>query len=98
MLEVELQIPDSVESEAVLRIVEQVCASKELTCSLKATLVSYAGSIHWHFRRGKQRGTLEITGWESEQRLWFKVASGRTSEWILKSIPQLKEQIEKLLL
>jgi len=98
MLEVELQIPDSVEAEAVLRIVEQVCASNELTCSLKGTLVSYPGSIHRHFKHGKQRGTLEITWWESEQCLWFKVASGRTSEWILKSIPQLKEQIEKLLL
>ena len=80
MLEVELQIPDSTESEAVLRIVEQVCASNELTCSLKGTLVSYPGSIHWHFKQGKQKGTLEITWWESEQRLWFKVASGRTSE------------------
>ena len=80
MLEVELQIPDSAESEAVLRIVEQVCASNELTCSLKGTLVSYPGSIHWHFKQGKQKGTLEITWWESEQRLWFKVASGRTSE------------------
>jgi hypothetical protein len=98
MIEVELQIPDSVEPEAVLRIVEQICASNELTCSLKGTLVSYPGSIHWHFKQGKQRGTLEITWWESEHRLWFKVASGRTSEWILKSIPQLKEQIEKLLL
>ena len=98
MLEVELQISDSIESEAVLRIVEQVCASNELTCTLKGTLVSYPGSIHWHFKQGKQSGTLEITWWESEHRLWFKVASGRTSEWILKSIPQLKEQIEKLLL
>ena len=98
MIEVELQIPDSVEPEAVLRIVEQVCASHELTCRLKGTLVSYPGSIHWHFKQGKQRGTLEITWWESENRLWFKVASGRTSEWILKSIPQLKEQIEKMFL
>jgi hypothetical protein len=69
MIEVELQIPDSVEPEAVLRIVEEVCASNELTCALKGTLVSYPGSIHWHFKQGKQRGTLEITWWESEHRL-----------------------------
>ena len=98
MIEVELQIPDSVEPAAVPRIVEQVCASNELTCTMKGTLVRYPGSIHWHFKQGKQRGTLEATWWESEHRLWFKVASGRSSEWILKSIPQLKEQIEKLLL
>ena len=98
MLEVELQIPDSVESEAVPGIVEQVCASNELTCTMKGTLVRYPGSIHWHVKQGKERGTLEITWWESGHRLWFKVASGRSSEWILKSISQLKEQIEKLLL
>jgi hypothetical protein len=98
MVEVELQIPKGVASKTVQRIVEEVCASNELTCALKGTLVGYPGSIHWHFKQGKQRGTLEITWWESEHRLWFKVASGRTSEWVLKSIPQLKEQIEKLLL
>jgi hypothetical protein len=98
MLEVELQIPKGIESRTVTGSVEEVCASNELTCALKGTLASYPGSIHWHFKQGKQRGTLEITWWESEHRLWFKVASGRTREWILKSIPQLKEQIEKLLL
>jgi hypothetical protein len=98
MIEVELQISDSFEPEIVLKVVEQVCALNELTCSLRGTLVSYPGSIHWHFKQGKQRGTLEITWWESRNRLWFKVVSGRTSEWIIKSIPQLKEQIENLLL
>jgi hypothetical protein len=98
MIEVELQISDRVEPEIVLRVVEQVCASNELTCSLKGTLVSYPGSVHWHFKQDKQRGILEITWWECEHRLWFKVASGRTSEWIMKRIPRWKEQIENLLL
>lgn len=94
MIEVELQIPDSIEPETVIRAVEQICAFHGLTCTLKGTLVRYPGSIHWHFKRGRQKGTLEIT-WERENRLWFKVADGRTSEWINVSLPQLKEQIEK---
>ena len=98
MIEVELQISDRVEPEIVLRVVEQVCASNELTCSLKGTLASYPGSVHWHFKQDKQRGILEITWWECEHRLWFKVTSGRTSEWIMQRIPRLKEQIENLLL
>jgi hypothetical protein len=69
MIEVELPIPDSVETEAVIRIVEQVCASHDLTCTLKGTLVSYRGSVHWHFKRGRQTGTLEVTWWESKHRL-----------------------------
>src|SRR4030095_7454854 len=98
MIEVELQISDSVDAQAVTRIVEQVCASQGLTATLKGTLVGYPGSIHWHFKLGKQKGVLEITSWESQHRLWFKVASGRTSEWIIQNIPQLKDRIEKLLL
>ena len=98
MIEVDLQIPDSLETEAVIRIVEQVCASNDLTCSRKGTLVSYPESIHWHFKRNGNKGTLEITWWGSEQRLWIKVAKGRTSEWILEMLPQLKEQMENMLL
>ena len=98
MIEVELQIPDSLETESVIRVVEQVCAANELTCRLKGTLVSYPGSIHWHFKRGRQKGTLEISWWESGHRLWFKVANGRAGEWMPERIPQLKEQIEKMFL
>jgi hypothetical protein len=94
MIEFELQIPDSVDPEAVRRIVEQVCASNELTCSLRGALVSYPGSIHWHFKRDQQRGTLEITWRESGHRFWCKVAHGRMGEWIFKGVPRLKEPIE----
>jgi len=98
MLEVELQIPDGVETKTVIRVVEQVCASQDLTCALKGTLVRYPESVHWHFKQGRRKGTLEMTWWESEHRLWFKVAEGRRSKWIDERLPRLKEQIEKSLL
>ena len=94
MIEVDLQIPDSLETEAVIRIVEQVCASNYLTCSRKGTLVSYPGSIHWHFKRNGDKGTLEITWWEVKNRLWFKVAKGRTGDWMAEKIATLKKKIE----
>ena len=98
MVEVELQIPDSVPSEAVIGIVEQVCASHGLTTTRKGTLMSYPQSVHWHYKSGKQKGTLEITWWERQHRLWFKVAEGRVDEWMDQKLPPLKEQIEKSLL
>ena len=97
MIEVELQIPEGVEAEAVSGVVEQVCASHNLTRVLKGTLVSYPGSVHWHFKRDREKGTLEITWWAREHRLWFKVTNGRASPWIDEHLPQLKEQIEKSL-
>ena len=98
MIEVELQIPADVRSFTVVQIVEQVCDENRLICTLKGTLITYPGCVHWHFRQDKQKGTLEITWWESEDRLWFKVAKGRMGGWIEASIAKLKKQIESSLL
>jgi|SRR5687767_5378768 len=95
MIEVELQIADSVNTDTLVKVVEQICIANRLTCILKGTLASYPGSIHWHFKKDRQKGILEITWWETEGRLWFKVAGNRTGHWIEDSIPVLKEQIEK---
>ena len=97
MIEVELQLPDRLASEAVVGAVEQICASHDLICTLKGTLLRYPESVHWHFKRGSEKGTLEITWWESGPRLWFKVADGRTAAWIEERLPELKEKIEKSL-
>jgi hypothetical protein len=97
MIEVELLVPDRVNIDGLVRAVEQICVSNWLTCTLKGTLASYSGCIHWHFKKGKQKGTLEVTWWESKHRLWFKLANGRKGEWIDESMPRLKEQIEKAL-
>ena len=94
MIEVELQIPADANGDSVVKVVEQVCASNNLICVLNGTLASYPGCIHWHYRQGKQKGTLEITWWKDENRLWFKVAKGRTGDWIAEALPKLKEQIE----
>ena len=95
MVEVELQIPGSLDTESVVRIVERVCVDHGLTRTWKGTLVKNPGCTHWHFKKSRQRGTLEITWWESQNRLWFKVAENRTDTWIKESIPLLKEQIER---
>ena len=97
MIEVELQIPADEKSDSVVKVVEQVCNANGLTHTLKGTLASYPGCVHWHFKMSKQKGTLEITWWEDENRLWFKVAKGRTGAWIDEALPKLKKQIESSL-
>ena len=97
MLEVELQIPTDAKSDSVDKFIEQVCSANNLTCTLKGTLASYPGCIHWHFKMGKQKGTLEITWWKSKNRLWFKVAKGRMGDWIDEDLAKLKKQIESSL-
>ena len=97
MIEVDLQIPVDAKRDSVVTAVEQVCTANNLICVLKGTLASYPDCIHWHFRKDKQNGTLEITWWESDNRLWFKVAKGRMGEWITEALPRLKKQIESSL-
>jgi len=97
MIEVELQIPADAKSDAVVKVVEQVCTANDLICALKGTLASYPGSTHWHLKKEREKGTLEITWWESENRLWFKVADGRVGKWIDEILPKLKKEIEKTL-
>jgi hypothetical protein len=97
MIEVQLQIPDGVNTNALVRVIERICIANGLSCTLKGTLAGHPGCVHWHFRKGKQKGILEITWWEMEGRLWFKVAQNRTGEWIEDGILLLKEQIERSL-
>ena len=94
MIEVELQIPADTMGDSVVRVLEQTCIANSLTCARKGTLASYPGSIHWHYKMSKQKGTLEITWWEDENRLWLKVAKSRKGDWINESTAMLKKQIE----
>jgi hypothetical protein len=82
MIEVEVPLPGGARPPSVEQVVEKACIAAGLHPSLKGTLAQYPGSVHWHFKQGGQRGTLELTWWERGNRLWFKVAAGRSSAWI----------------
>ena len=97
MIEIEIPLPDSAFPSRVPRIVESACDEAGLKLTLKSTLATYPGCVHWHYQRGKERGTLEITWWPAKRRLWFKVARNRRGEWIEKAVPQLKRKIESKL-
>jgi hypothetical protein len=97
MIEVEIRIPPTIKPEALIKAVEKTCSDHDLIFTLKDTLAKYPGCVHWHVKRNNQSGTLEITWWEKEHRLWFKVADHRTGTWIGKDMPVLKEKIEHAL-
>lgn len=90
MVEIEIHIPAQASSASIPRRIEQACAAEGLRLTLKDTLAGYPGCVHWHYKKGKERGTLEITWWEAKRRLWFKVAAGRTGEWMEAALEKLK--------
>lgn len=85
----DIPLPADRDLRPVPEMVAAVSAAHGLTLSLQSTLSSYPGSYHWHYRRGRERGTLEITFWPARRRLWLKIAAGRTSAAIAALLPRL---------
>ena len=66
MQNLEVELPAGIDFRLVDGIVEKTCKARGLGVMVKTSLSSYPGSIHWHFHRGAERGTLEVTCWEEE--------------------------------
>src|ERR1700744_6724933 len=81
--------------ESLDQIIDSLCRAHGLSITMKATLAKYPGSIHWHLKRGRERGTLEITLWPRENRLWFSMQDGRQAEWVMESAQQIRNELEK---
>ena len=89
MREIEVMFTGSPES--IPKTVEEICEREGLTLVLKGTLAKYPGCVHWHFKRGRLPGTLEVTWWKS--RLWFKISAGRDAAWMDNVIEKLQMQL-----
>jgi hypothetical protein len=93
MTEVDIPIPPHWGPGSVPRRVERACAAQGLALTLKGTLKKYPGCVHWHFKHGLARGTLEATWWGRERRLWFKIGAGRTGAWMTGAIRRLRQRL-----
>ena len=92
MREIEVPLPLHSPRAAVEQTVERLCGDMGLRISLRGTHTSHPGSLHWHLKRGDERGTLEITFEPRAPRLWLSVHSNREAGWIdemLQSLPDL---------
>lgn len=74
--------------------VEEAAESVGLEVFLDGTLTKYPGSLHWHLRKKKGPGTLEITCWPMSNRLWMQVSGGREAPWIDEVVAQLQKRWE----
>ncbi|HLV98591.1 MAG TPA: hypothetical protein VKT82_07940 [Ktedonobacterales bacterium] len=70
--------------------------SSGLKMRMRGTLHTYPGSLHWHFEKPGERGTLEVTLWPARQRLWLSVQAGRRARWIEDALPHIKAQLEQI--
>jgi len=94
VIEIDVSITRFKNDTQISRRVERAASTENLTLTLKSTLAKYPGCVHWHYKKGKQPGTLEITWFPRERRLWFKIARNRNRAWIEKVTPRLRRLIE----
>jgi hypothetical protein len=94
MQTLEVRLPMGADLMRVETVVEWTCQSRGLTMKVKTSLVSYEGSTHWHFRKGTEKGTLEVTFWKREMRLWLSVHDNRIGGWTTEEMRRLKLALE----
>jgi hypothetical protein len=97
MREIEFVVPRNADLTQSVKLIENICAQHELILSMKGSLAAYPGCIHWHYKRKNQKGTLELTLFAREQRLWAKVQDGRKAPWIDEELPALQLDIQRAL-
>jgi hypothetical protein len=95
MQQVECRIRRGDDLSEAERFIENVCTRRGLQLSRKGSLSTYPGSIHWHYKRTGQTGTLEITLLAEERRIWLQVQAGRRATWIDRELPAIHREIEK---
>jgi hypothetical protein len=97
MREVEFSVPPKCDLKLAERLIEDICARRGLQMAMKGSQSTFPGSIHWHYKRERQKGTLELTLFPAHRRLWAKVAEGRKAAWIDLELPRLRRELEKKL-
>ena len=66
--------------------VEQIAAELGLIVTMRSTLRKCPGSQHWHLKKEKLPGVLEVTIWPAEARAWLSNQSGRQGDWIADAV------------
>jgi hypothetical protein len=94
MREIHFVVPRDADLNAAERLIERICAERGLTLAMKGSLASYPGCVHWHYKRQKRKGTLELTLFARDRRVWAKVQDGRKASWIDEELPGLQAAIE----
>ncbi len=97
MEQIEFNVPARRELKKADALIERVCNAHGLQAAMKATLASYPGSIHWHYKKPNQKGTLELTLLPNARRIWAAVHSNRRAPWIAEALPKIRAEIERAL-
>ena len=97
MRDMSVPVARTVDFITMASVVEGSCDHLGLRQTMKATLRTYPGSVHWHYKWPGLSGTLEVTAWPEERRLWITVQDGRRARWIDEALPALTREMKRRL-
>jgi hypothetical protein len=83
------------DDQSIITSIEKACESAGLVIATKGTLRTYPGSVHWHFKKGAEPGTLEATYVPREGRAWISVQGGRDAPWIDQALPGILRALKQ---
>ena len=93
----EMAVPVGMSLSDAARHIEEAVDRAGLRVSLRGTLAQYPGSLHWHLKRGKEAGTLEITLLNRERYIRFAVHENRAGTWTTDALAQLADTLRERL-
>jgi hypothetical protein len=77
--------------------IEKCARDLGLIETMRGTLAKYPGCMHLHFRKPLVNGTLEVTSWPSNNRLWISVQQGRRAKWLEEAVPSMQRGLQNAL-
>lgn len=69
-------------------------AALQLTATMKGSLKSLDPNIHWHYKKGKEKGTLEITLLTQTNRVVLSCKKNRGGDWIDEAMNELEGRLK----
>ncbi|HUJ51708.1 MAG TPA: hypothetical protein VLW25_15975 [Bryobacteraceae bacterium] len=97
MQQIEFSVPARCDLKKADALIERVCAAHGLEAAMKGTLATHPGSIHWHWKMPKQKGTLELTLSRADRRIWAAIHTNRQAPWIEQVLNRVRADIERAL-
>jgi hypothetical protein len=94
MLLHDVNLPPGLSAADAARLVERAAAAEGLLVTRRGTLAQHPGSVHWHFKRGREPGRLEATLLQQERCIRLAVQAGRVGLWTAEAMERLVAALE----
>jgi hypothetical protein len=95
MQNIEIKLPATMNLSKAEKAIDAALTANGLEIALRGTLKKIPGCIHWHARNPGQSGTLELTLWPRQRRVWITIQSGRDADWIAVRLPAVKKTLHQ---